>query len=64
MFQQNVGMTDTLVDKDDFPRNDIDVWAVRTARSNIVRLENDAKNIFNQMSSKLEQLHSLTKPDN
>lgn len=57
-----VGMNDSLVDKDDFPRNDIDVWAVRQARSNIRRLENDAKELVNSMQLKLEELHSLTKP--
>lgn len=55
-------MRDPLTDKDDFPRNDIDVYAVRHARSNIVKLENDAKDLFNQMQAKLEELHSLTKP--
>lgn len=52
-------MKDPLVDKDDFPRNDIDVYAVRHARSNIIRLENDAKDLFKQMTAKLEELHSL-----
>lgn len=55
-------MTDELVDKDDFPRNDIDVWAVRQARSSIRKLQNDAKELFNQMKSKLEEIHSLTRP--
>lgn len=53
-------MKDSLVDKDDFPRNDIDVYAVRQARCNIIKLENDAKNLFNQMQTKLEELHSST----
>lgn len=57
-----VGMTDNLVDKDDFPRNDIDVWAVRQARSNIRKLEYDAKELVNSMQIKLEELHSLTRP--
>lgn len=59
-----VGMTDSLVDEDDFPRNDIDVYAVRHARSEIIRLENDAKDLFSQMQSHLEELHSLSKPSN
>lgn len=57
-----VGMRDDLVDREDFPRNDIDVYAVRIARNNIRRLENDAKEILNGMATKLEELHSLTKP--
>lgn len=56
-------MKESLVDKDDFPRNDIDVWAVRKARSEIIRLENDGKSLFLKMQSKLEDLHSLTKPE-
>lgn len=56
-----VGMTDSLVDKDDFPRDDIDVYAVRHARAAINRLEFDAKEIFNQMQSHLEELHALSK---
>lgn len=54
-------MKDPLVDKDDYPRNDIDVWAVRTARTAIIRLENDAASLFNRMQTKLEDLHSLSK---
>lgn len=51
-------MTESLVDKDDFPRQDIDVWAVRNARATISRLENDAKSLFQKIASKLEELHS------
>lgn len=54
-------MTDSLTDKEDFPRNDIDVYAVRQARSAISRLENDAKELFNRMAAHLEELHSLSK---
>lgn len=55
-------MTESLVDKDDYPRQDIDVWAVRNARATITRLENDAKTLFGKMSEKLQELHSLAKP--
>ena len=55
-------MTDELVDKDDFPRNDVDVYAVRLARSAIIKLENDAKDLLDCMKVKLEELHSLAKP--
>lgn len=54
-------MKDSLVDKDDFPRNDIDVYAVRNARSNIIRLENDAKELMDRMQTKLEELHSFAR---
>lgn len=55
-------MKDELVDKDNFPRNDIDVYAVRLARSAIINLENDAKELLDNMKAKLEELHSLAKP--
>lgn len=54
-------MDDKLVDKDDFPRDDIDVFAVRHARSAIRKLEYDLKELVNTMQVKLEELHSLTK---
>lgn len=56
-----VGMKDSLTDKDDYPRTDIDVFAVRQARSKIIHLENDAKSLIDVMQSKLEDLHSLSK---
>ena len=34
--QQNVGMHGPLVDQDQFPRNDIDVYSVRHARHKII----------------------------
>ena len=58
----NVGMKDSLTDKDDFPRSDIDVFAVRHARAAINTLEFDAKDILNQMQSRLEELHALSRP--
>lgn len=56
-------MKDKLVDKDDFPRNDIDIWQVRQSRSAIIKLENDSERLVDKMQSKLEELHSLAKSD-
>ena len=36
MQQQSVGMHGPLVDQDQFPRNDIDVYSVRHARHKII----------------------------
>ena len=36
IFQNNVGMHDPLIDREGFPRNDIDVYAVRMARHQII----------------------------
>lgn len=55
-------MDDRLVDKDDFPRDDIDVFAVRHARSNIRKLEYDIKELVRTMQTKLEELHAMTRP--
>lgn len=57
-------MTEPLVDDKDFPRNDIDVYGVRDARSKINRLENDAKELMLKIQEKLEQFHSLNRPSN
>lgn len=35
-FQNNVGMHEPLVDAEGFPRNDIDLYQVRTARHKII----------------------------
>ena len=36
MQQGDVGMKDPLVDNEGYPRSDIDVYAVRTARNRII----------------------------
>lgn len=54
-------MNDRLVDENDFPRSDIDVWVVREARSKIRVLENDLRKLMEQIQSKLEELHSLSR---
>ena len=57
-------MTGPLVDEQDFPRNDIDVYSVRDARSKINRLENDAKEIMIKIQTKLEEYHALNRSSN
>ncbi|OAQ34007.1 hypothetical protein K457DRAFT_192842 [Linnemannia elongata AG-77] len=52
---QKVGMNDQLVDSNGFPRSDIDLVVVRTARSNIIRLKNDMKALMQQIE---EALHA------
>ncbi|CAG9807900.1 unnamed protein product [Chironomus riparius] len=41
----NIGFNEPLVDSEGFPRNDIDVRSVRLARTQIVCLQNDLKDI-------------------
>ncbi|GAA5943420.1 hypothetical protein JCM3775_003915 [Rhodotorula graminis] len=45
----NVDMHAPLVDNDGFPRSDIDVAGVRTARVSIIRLRNDLKDLHRDM---------------
>ncbi|KAF9950509.1 26S proteasome non-ATPase regulatory subunit 9, partial [Modicella reniformis] len=55
---QKVGMTDNLVDSNGFPRSDIDLVVVTTARSNIARLKNDHKAIMLQIEEALHAVHA------
>nr|CDS27988.1 26S proteasome non ATPase regulatory subunit [Hymenolepis microstoma] len=51
---RNVGMHGPLVDPEGFPRNDIDLVAVRTARNKIICLNTD----YNELMTKLEEVSS------
>ncbi|KAK3833470.1 MAG: proteasome 26S non-ATPase subunit 9 [Linnemannia elongata] len=55
---QKVGMNDQLVDSNGFPRSDIDLVVVRTARSNIIRLKNDLKALMQQIEEALHAVHA------
>jgi 26S proteasome non-ATPase regulatory subunit 9 len=52
-------MTAKLVDKDGYPRADVDVYRVRHLRQELVCLRNDLKAINEQISKSLEALHAL-----
>eukprot|EP00058_Branchiostoma_floridae_P005857 XP_002591345.1 hypothetical protein BRAFLDRAFT_114341 [Branchiostoma floridae] len=56
--QKGVGMSGPLVDTEDFPRSDIDVYQVRTARHNIICLQNDHKAIMREIEEGLHNLHA------
>ncbi|KAK4704773.1 26S proteasome regulatory subunit N4, partial [Phenoliferia sp. Uapishka_3] len=51
----NVTMATPLVDPEGFPRADIDVAGVRTARGQINRLRNDLKAVMDEMGKLLER---------
>ncbi|KAG0294070.1 hypothetical protein BGZ96_001825 [Linnemannia gamsii] len=55
---QKVGMNDQLVDSNGFPRSDIDLVVVRTARSSIIRLKNDLKALMLQIEEALHAVHA------
>lgn len=50
-------MESELVDKEGFPRSDIDVYAIRHARLNIIRLRNDLHDVTQTLHSALLRLH-------
>ncbi|KAJ8474519.1 hypothetical protein ONZ45_g15923 [Pleurotus djamor] len=51
-----VTLQSPLVDADGFPRADIDIWAVRTARVRIIELRNDLATITNEIGKALENV--------
>ncbi|XP_037672858.1 26S proteasome non-ATPase regulatory subunit 9 [Choloepus didactylus] len=59
--QKGVGMNEPLVDCEGYPRADVDLYQVRTARHNIVCLQNDHKAVMKQVEEALHQLHARDK---
>uniref|UniRef100_A0A0K8TRU9 26S proteasome non-ATPase regulatory subunit 9 n=1 Tax=Tabanus bromius TaxID=304241 RepID=A0A0K8TRU9_TABBR len=57
-INKNVGMTESLVDEEEFPRNDIDVHQVRHARHQIICLQNDLKELMKQIQKGIEEIHA------
>jgi len=55
--EADVGMNGPLIDNEGYPRNDIDVVKVRTARQKIICLMNDHKEIMKKISDALECIH-------
>ncbi|KAG6820723.1 hypothetical protein H0H93_012776 [Arthromyces matolae] len=53
-------MQTPLVDADGFPRADIDVYAVRSARVRIIELRNDLAAVTDQIAKALETIYSPT----
>jgi len=61
LASQSVGMDDSLVDNNGFPRNDIDIHQIRIARNKIICLNNDIKILMKQIEEKLFAFHDLAK---
>ncbi|KAH0625607.1 hypothetical protein JD844_015192 [Phrynosoma platyrhinos] len=59
--QKGVGMNEPLVDVEGYPRADVDLYQVRTARHNIICLQNDHKALMQQVEEALHQLHARDK---
>ncbi|KAG4077141.1 hypothetical protein HA402_016128 [Bradysia odoriphaga] len=54
----NIGMRESLIDADGYPRNDIDVYQVRHARHQINTLQNDLKSLMKEIEKGLEAFHA------
>ncbi|KAL3321068.1 26S proteasome non-ATPase regulatory subunit 9 [Cichlidogyrus casuarinus] len=64
MFTQmlgQVGMEGHLVDAEGFPRNDVDVHQIRTARNRLKCLNTDHKEVMTRLEDLLMQLHATAK---
>ncbi|XP_069413898.1 26S proteasome non-ATPase regulatory subunit 9 [Ovis canadensis] len=59
--QKGIGMNEPLVDCEGYPRADVDLYQVRTARHNIICLQNDHKAVMKQVEDALHQLHARDK---
>ncbi|CAF0750177.1 unnamed protein product [Rotaria sordida] len=56
-LQNNVGMTGELVDREGYPRNDIDLVRVRQIRQRVICLQNDHKTLMKQIEAGLIEVH-------
>ncbi|XP_073482894.1 26S proteasome non-ATPase regulatory subunit 9 [Aquarana catesbeiana] len=59
--QKSIGMDGPLVDIEGYPRTDVDLYQIRTARHNIVCLQNDHKAIMKDIEEALHNLHARDK---
>ncbi len=58
----NTDMRQPLVDREGFPRDDLDVWAVRHARVRIIELRNDLAALMDEISKTLETVYRRSPP--
>lgn len=58
-----VSSTGSLLDKDGYPRSDIDVHAVRTDRHRLILLTNDHKALTSRIEKLMHALHAASSPD-
>ncbi|KAG8903895.1 putative 26S proteasome regulatory subunit [Tulasnella sp. 403] len=56
----NSNMNTPLVDREGFPRADIDVYTVRHARVRIIELNNDIRDVMDQIALALQAVHSAS----
>jgi 26S proteasome non-ATPase regulatory subunit 9 len=56
-------MTQSLVDLQGFPRNDVDVHQVLIARNAIIRLQNDFKQVTGDIEAELLKFHAVARQE-
>lgn len=61
--ENNIGMTGELIDKEGYPRSDIDIYKVRLARQQINRLKNDYGALLVEIEKELVNIHSKFKEE-
>ncbi|CAI5650199.1 unnamed protein product [Oreochromis niloticus] len=61
VLQDGVGVEDSLVDAEGYPRADVNLYQIRTARHNISCLQNDHKAIMAEIEEALHKLHAREK---
>jgi len=58
----NCDMTTPLVDSEGFPRADLDIYAIRSARARIIELKNDLKNTMDEIEKALQKVYDPSLP--
>jgi 26S proteasome non-ATPase regulatory subunit 9 len=58
----NTDMRQPLVDREGFPRDDLDVWAVRHARVRVIELRNDLAALMDEIAKTLEAVYRRSPP--
>ncbi|XP_029651253.2 LOW QUALITY PROTEIN: 26S proteasome non-ATPase regulatory subunit 9-like [Octopus sinensis] len=61
--QGGVGMTEALVDKEGYPRADIDLYSVRSSRQKIICLQNDHKAVMKEIEEELHRIHAKAREE-
>lgn len=60
LTRNGLGMDEPLVDEEGFPLSNIDIYAVRHARVEIIRLQNDYKVLMREIENGLNEYYNYT----
>uniref|UniRef100_A0A8D8WBL3 26S proteasome non-ATPase regulatory subunit 9 n=1 Tax=Cacopsylla melanoneura TaxID=428564 RepID=A0A8D8WBL3_9HEMI len=59
LSSNNVGLQESLVDGEGYPRQDLDVFQVRHARNRIICIQNDLRGIMKEIEENIHLVHSI-----